>query len=736
MEPEERIQTLRQELFTLLLTESASPPRPSANTPHRTVSRGIRSLSYPYLRALILIDAKAFLDCLAIVFDDPAAQFLENSRESQLAVDYAPDMMLEREQSDESGLEISRPNKNDILPNRQRVFDTLSSIIMGDVSSGTMSSFRHSDSKKQVMLLSIKAKDAFLDFLPKYLKLGVVQTSTSLTTEIFKRMCSKSGSSESEIVSLLQALPRSSYELDEVLRTIEEAKSTRGCLFLHKAGVSMTLDQPDMSDKCQHHFNRSIDCYLIDKDEEFRKGVFAYVMKECSNGNISSSSRYFRGIVLQRLPELIKLDAVHAAQLVGEMFVGKLSMIISSLEKMDSGRVAYSFLDAIISGKLNKMDTVASQELLAHLTSNHHQRYLTLMAHFQPDRVYQYLSTNQGYRLKDALALCQKRKIADASAYLLERMGDVSGALQLMLQTLDTRLVTLRNIFLENDAKNQSFASRRAFNSKLSTHQNEVTEKEKSSLKQILSAVLDLCERNKNDHVTLENERGPLLWFHVLDRLVNAKGMLRDPKDSSQHLSTSISTMLSELLLMTMQRMMPNVSLYDLLHKITKDHARSDLGEFREMLVSMLKTYSSELDVCSNAVDVMYHDISHMSMEKKRLKVQGSLVQESPEHIMVNHAVVTITPSGKWEAVNQGNTSGTQSGSRRMSARHGASVLRSQRKRHSSALRRGIGRGGSGGSGGGKLSLMTAFEGESSMMDSDHHLVGCLSDAQHVGGLY
>ena len=77
----------------------------------------------------------------------------------------------------------------------------------------------------------------------------------------------------------------------------------------------------------------------------------------------------------------------------------------------------------------------------------------------------------------------------------------------------------------------------------------------------------------------------------------------------------------------------------------------------------------------------------------------------------------------------------------RISARHAASVLRNQRKRHSSTMRRGIGGRGSGGGnsnggGGGKLSFMTAFEGESSMMDSDHHLVGCLSDAQHVGGLY
>ena len=704
--------------------------------PQPPASQGIRSLPYPYLQALILIDTEAFLDCLEIVLDDPTAQFLDVAPEKSLAVDYAPDMSLERDHSNESGLEISRPNNSDKLPNKQRIFDTLASIVMTDPSSDVvMSCFRQSNARKQVTLLSTKAKDAFLDFLPKYLKLGVVQTSASLTTEIFKRMCSKSGSPESDIVSLLQALPRSSYELDELLSTIEEAKSTRGSLFLHKVGVSMTLDRPDMSAKCQHHFNRSIDCYLTDKDDEFRKGVFNYAMKECSSGTTneaSSSSRHFRVTILRRLPELIKLDAVHAAQLVGEMFAVKLNAIILSLEKMDSGRMAYAFLDAIISGKLDKKDTVASQELLANLTSNHHHRYLTLMATFQPERVYQYLSTNQGYRLKDALELCQRRKIADASAYLLERMGDVSGALQLILQTLDTRLVTLRNIFLENNAKNLSFGSRRAFPPKLSTVQNEVIEKEKVSLKQILSAVLDLCERNKNDHVTLDNERGPLLWFHVLDRLVNAKGMLRDPRDSSQHLSTSISTMLSELLLMTMQRMMSNVSLYDLMQKITNDHARSDLGEFREMLVSMLKTYSSELNVCSNAVNVMYHDINHMSTEKKRLKVQGSLVQECPES-MANHAVVTVSPGGKWEAVNRGNEFGKRSGNQRMSARRAASVLKNRRRMTSSTMKRGVG-GGSGMSG--KLSLMTAFEGESSMMDSEHHLVGCLSEAQHVGGLY
>ena len=68
-------------------------------------------------------------------------------------------------------------------------------------------------------------------------------------------------------------------------------------------------------------------------------------------------------------------------------------------------------------------------------------------------------------------------------------------------------------------------------------------------------------------------------------------------------------TVLSDLLKMTMQRMVSKVSLTDLLRKITTDHAGNRLGEFREMLTTMLKTYCSELNVCHSAVKAMNKDV-------------------------------------------------------------------------------------------------------------------------------
>lgn len=736
--PEERIQTLRPELFDLLFRETGSSPQRRSSSSSQVPQsrnnsfRGIRALSYPYLRALILVDVKAFLDCLALALDDPGARFAQSASQMRTLgsyeIEYETDDMLMTEHVSPEEDEAD----NELLPARQHLINILSSIIMSD--SLVDDSSYHFGSRKQMTLLSIKAKHFFLDFLAKYLRLGVITAPKPLTGEVFIRLCNKKGASEDDVLSLLQALPRTAYELDEVLYTIERVQMTRGALILHKVGVTNSIDREGMSEKCQHHFNRSIDCYLSDKDDDFRKGVFGYARKECSS---SGNSSVLKNVVLQRLPELVKLDAVHSAHLVGEIFVEEIDMILSSLQGIDSGRVEYSFLHAIISGDLSKVDSVIAQELSANLTVDHHHTYLLLMTKFEPDIVYQYLSSNQNYRLNDALKLCQDRNITDASAYLLERMGDVSGALKLMLETLDTCMITLKNILQHSS---QSKRNSHRVDPKSNVHQNETAEKEIVRIKQILSAVLDLCERNKNDHLTLDNERGPLLWFHVLDRLVSAKTLLRIPKDSTQRISVELSTVLSEMLLMTMQRMISNVSLFELMHKITNDHAGSDLGEFREMLVSMLKTYSSELDVCSSAVDVMYYDIQRMSYEKKNLKVRGSFVQDCPKDIP-KLSFLDVGPSGNYKIKSPRSVYGSNGhffGSTNHQSTHNAhlSLLKQRRRdnrcqtRRTSDKRRGC-----------NINLMTSSECQysSSRVDMQEAFgfrqVGGLSEAQNVGGL-
>lgn len=727
---EERRQNLSPELIQVIFRESWSSDKRSnyAGPSRHNSTRGIRALSYPFLRALLLVDAKSLLDCLALVFDDPGARFAQSQSELYALGSWAVEF-----ETDNTTTAMRSPEKDDngrkVLPDRQYLINVLSVIIMSD---SLIDSNYHFASMAHVKQASILTKNFYLDFLAKYLQLGVITTPKSLTGQVFTRQCNKRGASEDTILALLGSLQRSSYELDELLLTFEKVNMTRAALFLHKAGVTSNRDREGMSDKCQHHFHRSIDCYLEDKDDAVRRGVFAYTKKECSDSN----SSLLRNAVVQRLPELVKLDSVLAAHLVAGIFFEDIDMILSSLKGIESGRVEYDLLHAILSGGLAKVDSVAAQELSAKLTEIHHYLYLQSMANFQPDNVYHYLSNNRIFRLPDLLKLCQQKKIADASAYLLEMTGDVSGALKLMLETFDKRMISLKTILI--DCSNDTSPRRKT---KVDIHGNDAAEKEIGRIKQILSAVLDLCERNKNNHMQLNDDRESVLWFHILDRLVNVKSLLRLPSDTTDFVSAGISIVLSELLLMAMQRMMPNVSLNELIQKITRDHANSDLGEFREMLMTMLKTYGAELDVCSSAVNVFYHDIRRMTNERRRLKVRGSLVHSVND--IPRGSILEVGRSGDCRVTNtsvitsQGISDSSPGGDERDSSQHIVLLSHHRQKKERHQARRGNRRGRE--RAGGDKEVIC-------MMASDYHLtprrvagsrqVGILSDAQNVGGLF
>ena len=152
-------------------------------------------------------------------------------------------------------------------------------------------------------------------------------------------------------------------------------------------------------------------------------------------------------------------------------------------------------------------------------------------------------------------------------------------------------------------------------------------EKEIEGLKKILTVALDVCERNSGSFSSrTETEHGSQLWFNVLDRLINAKGFLRLSKEQHTHAKV-MAGVLSELLRLTMQRMVSSVPLPDLVRKVTSDHSGSRLGEVREMIESLLITYGQELDVFGGAVSVFHYDSQQMEKSHHALRVRGSNVQ-------------------------------------------------------------------------------------------------------------
>jgi len=349
--------------------------------------------------------------------------------------------------------------------------------------------------------------------------------------------------------------------------------------------------------------------------------------------------------ICRKLPKLIKLHALSTAQFVVEVYPDNLSQILSTLSSdfsaTDSDDIEFQFLHALIKGddKPTPIDSSNSSNLLgsspaaaAVLTNNHHWRYLTLMAHNHPQMVYHHLMTHDNYLPPKVLKLCQECDIPDACALLLEKMENVSAALQLLLQTLEGKLMTLKRVVRSiSQPPSSSSSSTHHILSKSQRKRNDADKAKRhaeiTAVKRTLSVTLDLCERNSQKSAGNDGDRhhSSQLWFNVLDRLINAKSFLRLSKELPHH-SAPVETLLSELLQVTMQRMIGHVPLMDLVKKITTDHAGSRLGEFRDMMAKMLETFGFEVDVCESAAEVMHRDVRDMMEERRELKLRGSRV--------------------------------------------------------------------------------------------------------------
>lgn len=717
--PEDRIVTLRPEILRVLLRHHYEQPRSKSEN-----LQGIRLEPYPYILILLLLDSNAFFETISLVFDDPGVTFADNHNAQQSLEDWKNMTKCDIASDDYT-----------LCPDRMTFVKAVYCILPRIETASTF--LFHQSSYDQIFA-------SYLDFLGKYLLRGLVKAPPPLVKQVITRMIFKK--EEDSIIQLLQVLPKSSYDRDVILDVVERSMMTRASLILHKGGVSELFENGSDPIQCSQHFVSAIDCYINDRDPNFRKEVFHYIKNECIGGSTSfvqyqdkstehmSVHDVLRIALCKKLPQLISLDSIPCTQLVAEIYAEELDTIIRSLEENGDELIIFKFFDTILSGKLTKIDPIAGQSILANITIDQHQKYLELMCKFHPDSVYPYLITTSSYRVDECLKLCQMYDIPDASSYLLERMGNVSSALQLMLQTLEGRLMSLkrviRNLGTTSHVRGNVLRSRR---DKIPTQQlltNLKKEKDAQKAIQMLSVALDLCERNSGQSAMVDN--GTQLWFNILDRLINAKGFLRLSKEMPEHSALMIQ-FLSDLLRLTMQRMVPNMALPELLQKITTYHSGSSLGEFREMISSMLTTYVSEVEICSKAIDAIRHDVHQMSVKKFHLKMGGIIVKnierKKESNLFTNNFRLDMDGTAKPLFDEKQQTMKKQLSS------HQSQLNLQRRRKMNSCKRNGLG---------GQMKvhdgMMTLSEklfswGESSDAAFIPRCVGLLSEAEHFGKL-
>lgn len=79
------------------------------------------------------------------------------------------------------------------------------------------------------------------------------------------------------------------------------------------------------------------------------------------------------------------------------------------------------------------------------------EKFLSLHCDFEPEGVTPFLRNRDGFRITTCLEICQSKGCRDAEAFLLERTGDVEGAIDIIIGGIREKLheltVAIRNAF-------------------------------------------------------------------------------------------------------------------------------------------------------------------------------------------------------------------------------------------------------------------------------------------------
>eukprot|EP00890_Picochlorum_soloecismus_P006577 jgi/Picsp_1/744/NSC_04233-R1_vacuolar protein sorting-associated protein 8 homolog len=175
---------------------------------------------------------------------------------------------------------------------------------------------------------------------------------------------------------------------------------------------------------------------------------FKYLRYILMDSNISEDRKaQFKSKAMSCMNNLVKLDADRSAEFVLDFMPSdQKEVVLLSLQNDPNSQ--FAFLQSLLK-MLREQDTSLptangdSQDIPLSSWANFLSQkstsslYVRLLCRFKPDGVLEFLRKEDLYDLDDCLQYCSEYNLKRASAYLLERKGDIEGAFVMYTQDID-----------------------------------------------------------------------------------------------------------------------------------------------------------------------------------------------------------------------------------------------------------------------------------------------------------
>ena len=222
----------------------------------------------------------------------------------------------------------------------------------------------------------------------------------------------------------------------------------------------------------QGNIEEALDSYLHNADHQYRQQAFRYTLdvysyldrNRGSIGQTESGTVNFEklhSIVLKNLQIFSEIDRGKTTEMIMEIFGDDSESLCDILRKIEDPFLQYNCLQEIISsqavggkktfaqGTVNisapETATIGNANQVV-LPPSLYQLYVELLCRFDPASILGFLKEHDGYSLDNCLNICKENDVIDATAYLLERTGNIEDALKMLLKFLRVCLTNLLSL--------------------------------------------------------------------------------------------------------------------------------------------------------------------------------------------------------------------------------------------------------------------------------------------------
>ncbi|XP_065068088.1 vacuolar protein sorting-associated protein 8 homolog isoform X2 [Rhopilema esculentum] len=502
----------------------------------RSKDIGLDDQSYPSLHVLLEFDTREFLNVMSIAFEEP-----------EFEVDHS------------SFGQVSK---------RQKVVDILLQLMVTNT------------------LFTPTQVGWLFTFIARQMAKfeGSIRVNKLLFEQVLEYLTNPDDDSRHEerqqaLLELLSAGGLHQFDDSRIIKLAEAAKFFQVCELLYEKN---------------HQYAQVLSCYLRDPARKHQS--FSYIVEMMSADSFTDLERgVMQNAVLAALDQLVEIDSQKMALLIIEYFSDCLSHVVGKLEY--NSEAQYEFLKGVFMKRESSKQRPRGD--LFNPDASTHEQFIQLMCRYDPQNVYPYLRETDNYRLEQTLAIVRKMKVVDATAYLLERTGDVKGAFNLLLDNLKDKVQDFSESFAVDDDPLSSKEGR----------------EKRRSLKNALMLVIHVCQRNSS---RLDAEEREALWFPLLETIMAPQRRVKDV--------TSIHFVaFKELTKQVLSSMMGHIALPAVLKKIMQDSAYNSgkFGEIKELILGMLDTYNYELTLLQTTKSLLGKDLHHQYCTQKNFLSRG-----------------------------------------------------------------------------------------------------------------